>query len=296
MGAGGERPPSPPTELADYVARTCGPAAGWHDASWDHGESEVWRATLQSGGDVFVKRHRQPAKFAQERAAYERWAPVVGSCPRLIAAEGGALQALILESVPGAPLLLSEVPDEVKLESYAAAGRWLRRLHALPWDDGDPMDVATALTKRSATWSKRARALPKSPLSETWIDAVHARVSAPWPTDVALPTRVPCHRDFTARNWIVEGSTFTVIDFEHARADWSFVDLERVKSSIPEDRTELWAAFEAGYELRLEASEQDLVERLQLHAALSRVVWAVEHRDAAFERSGMEQLGRLLRD
>jgi Ser/Thr protein kinase RdoA (MazF antagonist) len=285
----------PPADLADFAVEECGPVATWRDASWDHGESDVWHAALASGDEVYVKRHRQPAKFAQERAAYERWAPAVGSCPRLIAAQGGTLRALILEAVPGQPLLLSSVPQDREAEHYAEAGRWLRRLHELPWQDEDPVDVAAALTTRSAAWSERARALPNSPLTSQVIDEVHARVSAPWPTSMEIPARAPCHRDFTARNWIVTGSTLRIIDFEHARADWSFVDLERVASSIPSDRSDLWSAFQSGYGRTLDDTEQALLMRLQFHAALSRVVWAVEHKDREFERSGMEQLSQLLK-
>ena len=293
-----ERPRVPPADLAHFVAGECGPVAAWRNESWDHGESDVWRAELASettsGQAVIVKRHRQPAKFAQERAAYEHWAPAVGMCPKMLAAEGGYLRAIILEAVPGSPLLVTELRPAQEAEHYASAGRWLRRLHDLPWEDSDSLDVAAALTKRSATWSQRARALSASPLSEAIIETVHARVSAPWPTGATVPARVPCHRDYTARNWLVEDATFSVIDFEHSRADWSLTDVERVASSIPEDRSELWTAFEAGYGRPLGPAEQGLLQRLQLHAALSRVVWAVEHQDAAFEKSGLEQLDRLL--
>ncbi len=88
-------------------------------------------------------------------------------------------------------------------------------------------------------------------------------------------------------HWIVTGSTLRIIDFEHARADWSFVDLERVASSIPLDRSDLWSAFLSGYGLTLDGTEQALLKRLQFHATLSRVVWAVEHKDAELENSGM---------
>ena len=284
----------PPVELEAFVLEIGGPVCRWNNASWDHGESDVWRADLESGAGVFVKRHRQPAKFAQERAAYERWAPAVGMCPRLLAARGGDLRALLLEAVPGEPLLVAQAPAEAEKDYYAQAGRWLGRLHDLPWKDEDAMDVATALAQRSVAWSERARALQGAPLSRSVIDEVHARVSAPWPAGVEVPARVPCHRDFTLRNWIVSGEAIHVIDFEHARPDWSLTDLERVKSSIPGERRELWDAFETGYGRSLEPQEEKLIERLQLHAALSRVVWAVEHEDAEFEREGREQLERLL--
>ena len=289
-----ERASVPPLELAHYVAAQSGLVAGWRNLSWEHGESDVWRAELASGEAVIVKRHRQPAKFAAECAAYENWAAAVGRCPRLLAAQGGDLRAMILSAVPGGPLLMSEVDAEQEAEHYAEAGRWLRRLHELPWEDSDELNVAAALTKRSAAWSQRARALLNSPLHPSVIEAVHARVSAQWPAATAIPARVPCHRDFTARNWIVSGPQLWVIDFEHARADWSLVDLERVASSIPKERGDLWTAFEAGYGRRLGSTEQELLERLQLHAALCRVVWAVEHGDVEFKQAGLEQLSLLL--
>ncbi|QDV09363.1 hypothetical protein Poly30_49210 [Planctomycetes bacterium Poly30] len=285
-GAGaGSAEPGP--QLVAFVEETAGPVSRWRDASWDHAESEVWEASLQSGGRVFLKCHRQPGKFAQEREALERWAPAVGECPALLAARGQEPRALLLEAVPGEPLLSAGLTAEEECAHHERAGRWLRRLHALPFEDSDPLAIPEALTKRSETWSSRASGRVEPGL----IAEIHARVSAPWPAGAQVPRRVPCHRDFTARNWIASGDSFHVIDFEHARADWALVDVERARSSIPAGREALWSAFLKGYG---HAVNHALLDRLELHAALARVVWAVEHEDAEFERSGRSVIAARL--
>lgn len=279
--------PKPGPLLVALVEETAGPVTAWRNASWDHAESEVWEAQLMGGGSVFVKCHRQPGKFAKEREAYERWAPVARECPALLASRAQSPRALVLEAVPGEPLLSAAVPAEREAACYARAGRWLRRLHALPFGDSDPLGIPEALAKRSQTWSERAA----GKLEPELIQGIHARVSAPWPTEAPVPERVPCHRDFTARNWIVTTDSFHVIDFEHARADWSLVDVERVRSSIPTGRADLWRAFLEGYG---DAVSEELLDRLELHAALARVAWAVEHGDLEFERSGRATIAARL--
>ncbi len=281
----------PAPELVAFAEHECGPVAAWRDASWEHAESEVWEAQTGEGRRIFLKHHRRAGKFRQELHAYREWTPGVGECPELLAAHREEPRALLLSAIEGGPLL-QQSPDGADEQGlYRRAGDWLRRFHGLGWSDDDALQIPAALTKRSSAWSERSRGV----LADALIDEVHAQVSAPWPSHVAVPRRVPCHRDYTARNWLVNGAeSFAVIDFEHARPDWSMVDLERVRSSIPSERDELWSAFLVGYGLSLDLDHQRLLRRLQLHAALSRVVWAVEHADVEFERLGREQLSSLL--
>ena len=82
---------------------------------------------------------------------------------------------------------------------------------------------------RARTWAQRARGRIENSLVENVLKIA----AAPWPAGAPIPTRVPCHRDFTERNWLVQNGRFTVIDFEHARLDWALVDVERTLSSIP---------------------------------------------------------------
>lgn len=292
--------------LRAFVERHIGPSVEWRDASWDHAESEVWRIEASGGASsraAYLKVHRRAGKFRAESAAYAEWTCAVGEAPRLIAEQGGERSgrphALLLEAVPGEPLLAaaSALSGESLRSLYGRAGRWLGRLHALPYGDKDPLDVLGALRKRSEAWSQRARGL----IDPTVIEAVHSAVAAPWPDGLPMPARVRCHRDYTARNWVTDGTAFHVIDFEHARADWALVDLERVQSSLADerDRGEM-AAFDEGYAaVRGSATLEGLrsgglLRRAALHAALCKVAWAVEHADAAFEAEGRRQLERWL--
>ena len=255
---------------------------------WDHAESGVWELSTKKER-VFLKRHRQTRKFEQELHAYQAWTPHLSLSPltpRLLAHQRET-QTLLLSAVPG------ELVERVKLSTreegnlHHQAGTFLRRLHEVPFEDTDTLTLADALKKRLEAWAARAEGLV-TPKDIAW---VRARVAEALPLLTSF-TRVPCHRDYTARNWLVDGPTLYVIDFEHARPDLWLFDLERLWADVWPERPGLRAAFLDGYGRDL-GEEEGVLERYAALNALSTIVWARDHGDVAFEKQGWRRLAWL---
>jgi Ser/Thr protein kinase RdoA (MazF antagonist) len=114
---------------------------------------------------------------------------------------------------------------------------------------------------------------------------------------------VPCHRDFGPRNWLWDATTagvarsagagLGVIDFEHARPDVWWVDVQRLIDDAWRADPGLEDAFWLGYGRRPGADERRLGAALRLLYAVGTVAWGAEHGDAPFEAQGRAVLRRL---
>ena len=273
-----------------FLQTTLGPfeTIRFYFYGWQHAESNVWRV---SSGEkrYFLKQHAQPRKFQQEVYAYQNWTPQLALTPDLIAIDID-LSALLLSPVPGTLVQEVTLTPKQEQEVYRRAGAFLRRLHDLPFEDMDTLPLADALLMRSKSWLKRAQGL----LDEQTIQWVSAQLGeAAQIVRERGWTRVPCHRDYTARNWLWAGDTLHVIDFEHAKPDLFLADFEKLRSLVWLHRSGLQDAFFEGYGRSLTDDEAGVLESLALHGALVMVVWACEHGDKTFERQGREVLGRL---
>ena len=253
---------------------------------WDHAESGVWELSTKTGR-VFLKQHRQTRKLEQELHAYQAWTPHLSPLTPKLLAHQRETQTLLLSAVPG------ELVERVKLSTreesdlHRQAGAFLLRLHDVPFEDADPLTLAEALEKRLEAWAARAQGV----LTLEDIAWVRARVAEALPLLEGL-TRVPCHRDYTARNWLAEGNTLYVIDFEHARPDGWLFDLERLWAALWPERPDLRAAFLDGYGRYL-GEEEGVLERCAALGALSTIVWARDHKDTEFEKQGWRHLAWL---
>ncbi len=282
--------------LLEWAQSLAGPVVRCHDVSWSHGNSDVTRLDLASGEAAYVKRYRARGKFEQERRAYVEWCPRLSHCAPFLGAIEAPAMAIAVGAVPGSPLLgrsgrgPRSLPVEDQRHAYRRAGLFLANLHGLDAEDDDPAPIPEAWRLRARTWAARAGAI----LPPEDVQGVRGLVEAPWPEGTPVPKRVPCHRDFTERNWLVEGDDFTVIDFEHARMDWSLVDVERALSAIPKGGDGLGQAFLEGYGWGDSLQDGNLLRRVTAVAAFSQVVWAVEQGDGAFERAGRDRLRRCL--
>ena len=269
-------------DLREWLAGELGETpTAWTDCSQDHRQTAVWRVEC-GGRRVYVKRHRHHRKFVQERHAYANWLRPSDPVPRVVA-ESEPLRSLVLSEVPGTVAEgRSETPD-----LYRQAGCFLRGLHDRPLEDGDPVPPAEAFVQSGIAYVERAAGLLPDE------DRRRAAVRIGEAADVLRGMkRRPCHRDFTARNWLSDGERLSVIDFEHARPDLWLVDVERVRSATDDDR--LFAAFLDGYGRTLTGHDREALSLVTLHSGLSRLVWAVRHRDAAFEAKARRTLAACL--
>lgn len=283
--------------LRAFVETQLGTPVRGRFCGWPHAESAVWRLERVGGRQpAFVKVFRQPQKFAQERRAYREWLPQLpsGRTPTLLA-ESGPLRALLLSALPGA--LSERVPltPPRLLEVYRQAGAFLGALHRLPFRDHDPLPLGEAARRRARAWLARAEGIVAPDLC-TWVGERAAEVAEVF--EGLGAARVPCHRDYTPRNWLVAVSgadlsevELSVLDFEHARPDFWLADLEKLYASGWDAALE--AAFWEGYGRPPTDLERALLARRAALAALATIVWAREHRDAAFEAQGRAQLSGL---
>ena len=192
----------------------------------------------------------------------------------------------LLSLEPGQPLLNLKVPLKVEQDVHRLAGAFLRELHDLPFTDDDPLPLSDAFSMRLDAWSLRAAGLLPRTIISNAVSA--AREVLPQLTHM---TRVPCHRDFTPRNWLTdEAGGLTVIDFEHSRPDLHLIDFERLYTGLWRSRPDLQEAFESGYGTELDAEQRWLLNGLAALGGLSTVAWAREHGDARFEAHGRDVL------
>ena len=287
-------PPRLDEQLDAFVRQSLGVtefSAEW--CGWDHGEARVWRLDFATCDNVrarvFLKAWRQSGKFARERRALQEWGEPLSATyrvPRILAGLPGA--ALLLTAVPGERVDMQERAPALEQSIHEQAGRFLSALHAVPWEDTD-ISLSEAYEKRAATWAVRAQAHLEQPV----IQRVQDRIRAALPL-LDKVRRVPCHRDFSPRNWLVDSEGVVgFIDFEHARPDVRMGDFERLWSRVWPDRPDLEEAFRAGYGQILTAEDLELLQHLAALAALSTVVWAREHADPEFAAHGLSVLKRL---
>lgn len=311
----------PAPELLKLASAALGEVTSVQDLSWGHGESEVWRVT-SAQGNAILKAHRQRRKFLNELEAYRLWAPLLrpalqpgSAVPELLAARSESPRALLLGWHPGELLERLRLPRPSEAAVHERAGQFLRALHDLPVADTDALPLAHAYRQRIRTWGERAAGI----VPDALIHAVTNQAEGALPF-IAACARVPCHRDYTPRNWLVgmpapgsaapagarvgadaadaagapraagAPSALVVIDFEHSQPDLYLADLQRLWVGAWRQRPDLKSAFLTGYGRRLSTAEEDALRSLSALWGLSTIVWARAHADVAFEEAGWEAL------
>lgn len=281
----------PANALARFVRRATGvPAVAWHDRSRAHGVAVVARVRLEDAREVVVKRSGTGDKHRREVLAYRRIeADGVPGTPRLLAHDD-SIPALLLDALPGEVDLPPSAREAPAV--HEQAGRWLARFQrAAPMAD-DPLPLDVTYRRRGDRWLTAARDA---------VDASELRHVRSLLDDgirsLSGRARLPCHRDYTPRNWLVDGGRLRgVIDFEHARDDVAEVDLVRLASHLWPRHPELRSAFLRGYRQESGPADPDAPWLPPLIAleAVGTIVWARRHGDAAFERAGRDALRRCL--
>lgn len=269
--------------LRDWFEGRHGAIVAAEDRSWSHGVTrvyELWTAT----DHLWLKQHTQPRKFDQELSAYLQWVPVLAEAgvrvPGLVDREP-VLRALVLthlagESAPG---------DDLAIQ--AQAGTALAALHGAPFVDHDPLTVREAVLARLERWTREAAGLvPAEVVARVNLELGDAEV-------FSGARRVPCHRDFSPRNWLVHEGRFGLLDFEHAGPDLRWIDVMKLADDtwrLAGTRDAFLDAYGRGW------SEVDVqrIERLSWLHALSTWVWAAAHDDAAYLAHARRHYARLV--
>lgn len=281
--------PTPVPALLELSYRVLGSEISFRFAGWDHGESQIWEANNTAGKRAFLKSHRQHKKFQQELYAYRNWCPALtGRVPQLLAVREEAPHALLLSALPGTPLENQQLERASEEDAHHQAGQLLARLHNQPISEDALPTPDEAYAKRLAAWKPRAQGIVEEEAT-AWVSE-HLQEALPLLRQLR---RVPCHRDYTPRNWLWHESQLSLIDFEHSRPDLWFLDIERLWRDQWLKRPNLREAFLSGYGRELTQDEEALLERLAALGALTTIVWAREHNDQTFEMQGRNTLDRL---
>ena len=235
---------------------------------------------------IVIKCFDSPRLFEQEQHALAAWLAgrqELGGArvPELLVADA-SLRSVVCTRLLGASPSGLEL-GELDLV-HRAAGRCLAALHRQPAVDADPLPLAAALTRRHRAWSRACA------------DALNAR-ERELVLDLAPSTalfegarRVPCHRDFTPDNWLWDGHSLGLIDFEHARLDLALVDLAKLVVGSWDRRPALELAFFEGYGRRLSAKECTQLRSVVVLHGVASLAWGLRHHDLGFVAEGHRAL------
>ena len=232
-----------------------------------------------------MKCHEESVKFEQEHNAYKAWLENLEQTPNLIAVHYDTPKALLLAKVPGKLVQNVALSEADTLHVYKQAGDFLGHLHAVEIEDNSGVSVQDAVIRRLESWLEKVKGVV--PAND--IDFVRAQMTETLPY-LKDKRRVPCHRDYTARNWLLDAEHFYVIDFEHARLDFYLHDLGRQFAEAWRFHPQLGEAFLRGYGASLDEDARTYLTRVAAFNAVTTIGWAREHGDKKFEQQGWEQL------
>lgn len=270
--------------LRSFCAQHVGTLKSSTFCGWDHAEFSVWRIKGERG-EAFLKCHQRSIKFEQELNAYEVWLENFTQTPKLIAVHHGTPKALLVSAVPGDLVQDLDLSEAQTVRVYQQAGNFLGRLHSLDIKDDSAESVQDAVLSRLESWLTKVEGIV--PTRDIAFVRAQMTETLPYLKDKC---RVPCHRDYTARNWLLDGEDFYVIDFEHGRLDFYLSDLSRQFAEVWRFHPELKKAFLRGYSVTLNKDAQTYLTRVAAFNAAVTIAWARAHGDEGFEQQGWEQL------
>jgi len=189
---------APSDAAAQFVTRTTGcDVATWRRVRDRPGGARVYEIELE-GGDVVVGAwFADGGKYAREAAAYGalRGDELV---PTLLGVDARQ-RVLLVAYVAGvrASSLPATAPDWVTV--MEDAGGWLARLHQRDMWQVDDVPLGEAYRARVERVESELGAREPGVLTS----AIRARLDA-LPSRLGGRVRVPCHRDFTPDNWLVD--------------------------------------------------------------------------------------------
>lgn len=257
------------------------PVAAVCDRSWPDGKSAVVEVEDATGSAWFVKRHREPELYQVEVEAYRRWVPALGDRAPALRATNDALRALLLSAVPGIPQ--SGWRDEAVRRD---GGTVLRLLHGAE-GCGRCEDLAVEKEAELDEWVTLGGGLV------TGDDLDFTRSAVRELAGVTPPERVPCHRDFTPRNWVVADGRVHLVDFEEVRPEAWMVDLGRMAIGWWFSEPQLMDAVLDGYGRTPSPDELEVMRRCYLVTAIRHIVLGTRYRKLEFVAATRQRLQEL---
>lgn len=256
-------------------------------------------------GFYYAKIHQDPAHWASEVHAYEKWAPAFESlAPKLIGVREKEPLALLISALPGQVLEALKLPDEQLIGVWQAAGKALRPFHdQVVGEFFGPVhrngthagvliiDAVQWVDSQFDDWLKRGALLEA--LSDDELAVIRAVRRMLPAFSGEHPT--PCHRDYCPANWLVTpaGTWAGIIDFEFSYWDVRAADFTRYAEWDWIDHPERIEAFFEGYGRSWSTAEEQQRQVCLALYALSAMVWGEETGYRGFAAEGRRALSFL---
>ncbi len=201
------------------------------------------------------------------------------------------MEVILVTGVEGKALEWSAVSADEETMMFRLAGRFGRKLHELELPTPDGIAATAYFCDRLEYYlAQGERALDS--VTVDWARAIIDQACSA--NDIR---RVPCHRDFSPRNWLIQrgesGIRFGVIDWERAGWDLWQEDVQRMAYDHWHRRPQLREAFFEGYGRGPTTAESFQLIAICLVNAIASVPWADRHNDdgyAAFNREVIERI------
>lgn len=264
-------------------------------AGWPHGQSMMWRATDGSGPTLYVKVHALPYLYERHLHAITDWIPLLSCDTPQLLFRNEPLLLMVFAELPGEPLESATVDEAMDTRAYEMAGSSARSFHEIPVALGkrieDPVEFAA---KRLELVIELARGLVDEKTLE-WVVSIASDLSIF--EDEHL---VPCHRDYSPRNWLVsvEHGTlrWSLIDFERSKLDFKYMDFQRMWDDHWVDRPDRRKAFFQGYGRTLTSVEERKLKITVLLNRLGTIRWGIDNGDLDFANRARQTLQKICND
>ena len=270
------------TQLEAFAEQVLGPCRTVREHSWPHRGPCVLEVRDAEGTVWYAKAHRYQDNHSRELTAYQRWAPALQPHAPTLRAHDTNQRLLLFSAVPGSPL------QGVDVDVHHRAGVLLRRLHAaevLPPD----LHYAAAKQAELERWAARADGL----LDARELDFARAELRSL--AELPAPALVPCHLDYSPRNWLVIGDQVSIIDFEWAKPEVWVNDLARLFFGPWRTRPDLREAFLSGYGRALTDAEVAFLLANHAFTTVWQLIWSHHHDNHSFATSTRQLLHALMR-
>ena len=256
------------------------------DKSWPNSESKVIKLTESAGRSLYLKQFSSSAKFSNEIRAYRDWLPQLTFPVPTLVAHDVSLRTLVVTDAGQSFDDFKPLPPASQHELMKQAGDFLRQLHHVEFVDDDSMLIGEAFMLRAERCRETLRECPTSHsmFSLQDVDVMVAELEEVV-ADLNQFQRVPCHKDFWQRNWVVpakssrDEAAMSVIDFEHAQPDLFLIDFMKIWSDLWLDDRPLEEIFWDSYGWIPDDRTGELMRRCgQLHA-FQTIAWAQQNDD-----------------
>jgi hypothetical protein len=270
-----------PEDVLEFAARTLGGCELVRDCSWDHQMSSVLELRDADGRTWFLKRHRDRERYDTELRAYREWVPALVDRAPALHAFDDSLGAIIMSGLP------AEQGVHAGHSVQRQAGTLLRQFH----EAQAPVPCDSFGSVKAREFDQLAPLIAHL-LSGHELQSARCVVAAL--DDVPSPGLVPCHRDYTPRNWLVGDGLVHIVDFEWCRLDAWVSDLARLELGLWADRPDLRDTFLDGYGARLSDADRVVLRSCAVVTAAWLLTKAIETRQPSFANANQNALLRLL--